>query len=63
MGFIIKNIVSEKSAIKSTSIKLSSTRDGSHVSLYKPISEFEWKDADKRERKDTAIEAYKKLAF
>jgi hypothetical protein len=33
------------------------------IPLYKPISEFDWKDATKSEIKKTAIRAYKKLAF
>jgi hypothetical protein len=35
----------------------------SSITLYKPISDFDWKDATKSERKKTAIDAYKEFAF
>jgi hypothetical protein len=33
------------------------------IPLYKPISDFDWKDATKSEIKKIAIRAYKKFAF
>lgn len=41
---------------------VSSSSDDS-ISLYKPISEFAWKDANKRQRKELAILAYKSESY
>ena len=62
MGHLITKKVSGKLNVKSDSSK---TTDSSYSSLdlYKPIDEFKWKDANKRERKKHLIEAYKELAF
>lgn len=62
MGFLISKSKKVTSVAK-LSVKNASEIVDTDFKLYKPINEFEWKDATKKERKKVAIEAYKKFAF
>jgi hypothetical protein len=65
MGFLLK----KKSKVSMSNVKICKSDTGkikssdSSITLYKPISDFDWKDATKSERKKTAIDAYKEFAF
>ncbi len=63
MGILLKT----KSKLSHTKAAKSNPEHSSFVQqeipLYKPISDFDWKDATKSEIKKTAIRAYKKFAF
>jgi hypothetical protein len=65
MGFLLKknNKVSDTKFSLSKSDLGKTMSSDSTIKLYKPISEFDWKDATKSERKKTAIDAYKEFAF
>jgi hypothetical protein len=58
MGHLITKVNSDKLNTKS-----SKSVNSSNLDLYKPIDEFKWKDANKKERKKHLIDAYKQLAF
>lgn len=62
MGFLL-NKVNKVSEDKSSKIKSEIASSEVKIELYKPLSDFEWKDATKSERKKIAIEAYKEFAF
>lgn len=62
MGFLL-NKVNKVSKDKSSKIKSERASSEVKIELYKPLSDFEWKDATKSERKKIAIEAYKEFAF
>jgi hypothetical protein len=51
MGFLIKNNTTEVTDSTAT------------LKLYKPIEEFKWKDASKKEKKETAVNSYRSMAY
>jgi hypothetical protein len=66
MGFLLnKNKVAsvDKLSIGKSKSVTKSDFENVAIELYKPLTEFGWKDATKRERKEIAIEAYKDFAF
>jgi hypothetical protein len=65
MGFLLKkkDVVSVSSVKTCKLGKAKIKSSASSLELYKPISDFDWKDATKTERKKTAIDAYKEFAF
>lgn len=62
MGILL-NKFNKVSKDKSSNIKSEIASSEVKIELYKPLSDFEWKDATKSERKKIAIEAYKEFAF
>lgn len=62
MGFLL-NKVNKVSKAKTSTIKAETSSSEIKIELYKPLSDFEWKDATKSERKKIAIKAYKEFAF
>jgi hypothetical protein len=65
MGHFIKTSTDNNKSIDTvilTADSKSFTKDN-EAKLYKPIEQFSWRDATKREVKEEAISAYKKFAF
>jgi hypothetical protein len=62
MGFLI-NKVNTVSKVKESTSNIEVNSAETKIELYKPLSDFEWKDATKSERKKIAIKAYKEFAF
>ncbi len=65
MGHLINTSNDKGYSINKVLLNSSSNRTikGKKAKLYKPIEEFSWKDATKREVKEEAIASYKQFAF
>lgn len=66
MGFLIKNLKTNSKDSLSSNISVKGVNNDNLMSktkLYKPLDEFNWIDADKRERKEVSLKAYKVFAF
>jgi len=59
MGKLLTNKTSKKAVNSSNSSNPSTVK----IELYKPISDFAWKDAPRAEIHQNSIKAYKKFAF
>lgn len=64
MGFLLNKSIgkTDKSFIDSQEVSKLKTEDRKTL-LYKSLDSFSWKDTSKRDKKESAIEAYKSLAF
>jgi hypothetical protein len=66
MGFLIKNLkTNSRNSLSLNDVVKGNSNEHlvSKTKLYKPLNEFNWIDADKRERKEVSIKAYKEFAF
>ena len=62
MGFLLtksNDTLAENSVISPAVVKVVEPKS----SLYKSLDSFAWKDTSKRDKKESAINAYKRLAF
>lgn len=66
MGFLIKNLKTNSRdflSLRDVVKGISNDHLVSSTKLYKPLKEFNWIDADKKERKEVTIKAYKEFSF
>ena len=61
MGYILKKSKDSHKVKNDSSISVKPNNDNN--GLYKPLSEFAWKDSLKRDKKESAVNSLKHLAF